>query len=195
MGRLVVSNIVSLDGFYEGPGKDVMALPMDDAFDVFNANCLKSATTLLLGRLSYKLFSGYWPAVADDPNTTSIQKDVSRLMNRVDKLVVSDSMEASSSELWHSTRVIRRADVARAVAKIKQEKSGNILVFGSHTMWSGLLRESLIDEFHFMIAPVVLGEGTRLFDDRIHHSFRLLDGPESFPGSDNVVLRYLLANA
>ena len=81
MRKLIVSNAVSLDGYYEGPGKNVMALfdyrwdyPKDESFDAYNAERLRAADTLLLGKVSYEGFKGFWPPVADDPNATPIQR-------------------------------------------------------------------------------------------------------------------------
>jgi dihydrofolate reductase len=76
MRKLIVSNIVSLDGYYEGPSKNVMdlfgyrfgAYPADESFDAYNAERLRAADTLLLGRTSYEGFKSYWPPVADDPD-------------------------------------------------------------------------------------------------------------------------------
>jgi dihydrofolate reductase len=78
MRKLIVSNIMSLDGYYEGPGKSVMVLfdyrwkayPTDESFDAYNAERLHAADTLLLGRTTYDGFRGFWPSVADDPNFT-----------------------------------------------------------------------------------------------------------------------------
>ncbi len=61
MRKLIVSNITSLDGYYEGPGKDVMALPFDEAFHEYNVRRLQAADTLLLGRTSFEGFKSYWP--------------------------------------------------------------------------------------------------------------------------------------
>jgi dihydrofolate reductase len=77
MRKLIVSNIVSLDGYYEGPSKNVMdlfgyrldAYPADESFDAYNAERLRAADTLLLGRASYEGFKSYWPPVAEDPDT------------------------------------------------------------------------------------------------------------------------------
>ena len=64
MRKLVVSNIVSLESYYEGPGRDVMVLPMDTAFDAYNAERLRAADTLLLGRATFEGFKSFWPSVA-----------------------------------------------------------------------------------------------------------------------------------
>ena len=80
---------MSLDGYYEGPGKNVMALfddrwvyPTDESFDAYNAERLRAADTLLLGRVSYDGFKSFWPSVADDPNATPLQREISRLNKR-----------------------------------------------------------------------------------------------------------------
>jgi dihydrofolate reductase len=99
---LIVSNIMSLDGYYEGPGKDVMVLPMDEAFDAYNAERLRAADTLLLGRTTYAGFRGFWPSVADDPNFTPTHWEISRLDNAIDKVVVSDSMTPEQTEAQSS---------------------------------------------------------------------------------------------
>ena len=67
MRKLIVANIMSLDGYFEGSGKDVMALPMDGFFDEHNLERLRAADTLLLGATTYMGMRGFWPAVADDP--------------------------------------------------------------------------------------------------------------------------------
>jgi len=85
MRKLIVYNILSLDGYYEGPGKDVMALPFDEAFDEYNAERLRAADTLLLGRTSFDGFKSYWPPVADDPKVRPIEREISRLDNAIDR--------------------------------------------------------------------------------------------------------------
>jgi dihydrofolate reductase len=68
MRKLIVCDMMSLDGYYTGPGNNVMVLPMDEAFDAYNAERLRAADTLLLGRVSYDMFRSFWPSVADDPS-------------------------------------------------------------------------------------------------------------------------------
>src|SRR5262245_39355088 len=70
MRKLIVCNIISLDGYYEGQGRNAMLLPLDQAFDACNAEGLRTADTRLLGRRSYEGFKGFWPSVADDPYPT-----------------------------------------------------------------------------------------------------------------------------
>ena len=197
MRKLIVSDAMSLDGYYEGPGKNVMALfdyrwevyPTDESFDAYNAERLRAADTLLLGQVSYEGFKGFWSSVADDPDATPIQREISRLNNAIDKVVISDSLTSKETAPWHNTRIISRADAHEQIAELKGQPGRDILVFGSHTLWNDLLAHDLVDELHLMIGPVVLSAGTPLFDGQLAVSLRLID-TRTWDGSGNVLVRY-----
>ena len=190
MRKLIVSNIMSLDGYYEGLGKNVMVLPMDEAFDAYNAERLRAADTLLLGRNTYDGFKGFWPYVADDPNFTPTHWEISRLDNAIDKVVISDSMTREQTEPWHNTtRIISRADANAQIAELKRQTGKDILVFGSRTLWNDLLAHGLLDELHLMVGSVIVGAGTPIFDGQPTVSLRLID-TRTWDGSNNVLVRY-----
>jgi dihydrofolate reductase len=189
MRKLIVCNIMSLDGYYTGPGNNVMVLPMDEAFDAYNAERLRAADTLLLGRTTYEGFKGFWPSVADDPKARPILREISRLDNAIDKVVVSDSITPEQTEPWHNTRIIRRADAHEQIAELKRQPGKEILVFGSRTLWNDLLAHDLVDELHLMIGQVILGAGTPAFDGQPAVSLRLID-TRTWDTSDNVLVRY-----
>ncbi len=196
MRRLVVCNAISLDGYYEGPDKNVMALfdyrwtyPTDESFDAYNAGRLRAADTLLLGRVSYEGFKSFWPSVADDPNARPLQREISRLDNAIDKVVVSDSLTAEETAPWHNTRIISRADAHEQIAELKRQAGEDILVFGSRTLWSDLLVHDLVDELHLMIGPVLVGAGTPVFDGNPPVSLRLID-TRTWDDSGNILVQY-----
>ena len=152
MRTVVVSNIVSLDGFFEGPGGDVMALNMDAAFDAYNLERIRAAGTVLLGRRSFEGFSSYWPGVKDapqDPANRALSDDNRELSRRYDplpKIVVSDGFVVPADNPWHGvTTVVRRDGADARVAAEKQRGTGDILVFASRTKWNGLLVDGLVE--------------------------------------------------
>jgi dihydrofolate reductase len=196
MRKLIVSNMMSLDGYYEGPGKNVMVLfdyrwdyPTDESFDAYNAERLHAADTLLLGRVSYDGFKSFWPSVADDPDATPLQREISHLNNAIEKVVISDTLTSEETDPWHNTRIIGRADAHERIAELKRQLGKDILVFGSRTLWKDLLANDLVDELHLMIGPVVLGAGTPVFDEQPAVTLRLID-TRTWDGSGNVLLRY-----
>ncbi len=189
MRKLIVCNIMSLDGYYTGPGGNIMVMPMDEAFDAYNAERLRAADTLLLGRSSYEGFKGFWPSVADDPNATPTNREISRRNNEIGKVVISDSLTPEQTEPWRNTRIIGRADAHERIAELKGQPGGDILVFGSHTLWKDLLAAGLVDELHLMIGPVVVGAGTPMFDAQPSPPLRLID-TRTWDGSGNVLVRY-----
>jgi dihydrofolate reductase len=193
MRKLVVCNIMSLDGYFDGPGQDVMVMPMDEAFDAYNAERLRAADTLLLGATTYTGFKGFWPPMAEDPEARPVLREIGRIENAIDKVVVSDRLTEDDTDPWRSsTRIVRRADAHRAVAELKEQPGREILTFGSRTLWNDLLAAGLVDELHLMVGPAVLGGGTPLFGGRPSGALRLAD-VRRFDGSDNLVLRYRVA--
>ena len=201
MRKIIICNIVSIDGYFEGPGNNVMDLfsyrletyPEDESFDSYNAERLRSADTLLLGRRTYEQFRGYWPFPENDPTAPGIERETSRLMNAIDKIVISDSLNAAQTRPWDATTtILRRADCGEKIRELKRREGGEILVFGSRTLWNDLLRKELVDELHLLICPVLLGSGTPVFQGSPPACLRLID-TLTWKGSGIVLARYVVS--
>src|SRR5260221_11369134 len=122
MRKLIGCNVMSLDGYYTEPGNDIMALApaLGGAFDAYNAERLRAADTLLLGRASYDGFRGFWPSVADDPAATPDQREISRLDNALDKVGISDGLTPEQTEPWRPrTPIISPSDAQAQIAALK----------------------------------------------------------------------------
>lgn len=195
MRKLIVTNIVSLDGCCEGPGRNVMALPMDHSFDEYNLERLRAADTLVLGRTTYEMFKGFWPQMASHPGASPTHREISRLDDAIAKLVVSDTLDADRTAPWRdTTRIVRRAQAHQAIDALKRLPGKDLLVFGSRTLWNDLLAAGLVDELHLMVGSVVLGAGTPAFVQPPPRPLRLIES-RTWEGSGNVLVRYALGPA
>lgn len=194
MRPVIVSNILSLDGFYADAAGNAPLAGMDAAFDSYNLERLNQATTVLLGRQTFEGFSSYWPRIAeapknlDDRAVDATNRSISRRYAEVAKAVVSDDLVLDEAHPWSATTtVVSGREVAAWLHQARLEGTGEIVIFGSRLLWNSLLLKGLVDELHLMVAPVVLGAGTPAFTKV--PGLNLL-AVRQFAGSDNVVLRY-----
>lgn len=190
MRKLIVFNIISLDGYHTGPDNDVSVMfpIMGGVFDTYTAERLRAADTTIAGRVSFELFNNFWPEVARDPTSeqwTSGQREISQAGESVSNIVVSDTLTGN----WPDIRIIRRADAYQQIAELKRQPGKDILITGSRTLWNDLLAHNLVDEIHLMIGNLVLGAGVPVFAGKPPAALRLLD-VRRWEDSDNVLLRY-----
>ncbi len=97
-----------------------MVMPFDAGFSDYNAERLRAADTLLLGRTSYKGFRSYWPRVAEDIGQPAVEREISRLNAAIEKVVISSRLKPDKIERWGPTRIVRRANALAEVAALKR---------------------------------------------------------------------------
>jgi dihydrofolate reductase len=193
MGSLIVTNIVSLDGFDRDASGSPLSLNMDPAFDAYNLERIRAAGTVLLGARSYQMFSSFWPHVADapadpaNPALSETNREFSKVYNRVPKVVVSDSYAPEVGNPWFSTTTAVRRNEVASWLEADRSSDRDVVVFASNTTWNGLLRQGLVDELHFVVSPCALGSGGAVFAGRT--DLRLL-GVRALTGSENLLVRY-----
>lgn len=159
MKRLTVSEFVTLDGVMEAPGGEPSHPHAGWAGDRMTPEAVRykltevlEAHALLIGRVTYESFAAAWPGRSGE---------LADRMNAMPKHVVSKTLPAPA---WSNTRLVE-GDLLLAVARLKQEAKGPILVAGSCTLVHALIGWGLVDELRLMIFPVVLGSGRRLFPE------------------------------
>ena len=162
MAKLVVTEFVSLDGVMEDPGGAEGFKHGGWSFkfnrgpegDKFKLDELDAAHSQLLGRVTYQGFARAWPSIKDE-------EGFAERMNSMRKYVVSSTL--SDEEATWENSVVIRGDVAGEIAKLKEQPGGDILVAGSNTLVHFLAEHGLVDEYHLMVFPIVLGSGKRIF--------------------------------
>jgi dihydrofolate reductase len=162
MGRIVVTEFVSLDGVVEAPGGGEEFRHGGWSFDInrgeegdqFKLDETLSSEALLLGRVTYEGFAKAWPTRTDELGFAD-------KFNSMPKYVVSSTLDDPE---WNNSTVLK-GDVVEEVSRLKQEQEGDIVVHGSPQLVQTLLDHDLVDELRLMVFPVVLGSGKRLFGE------------------------------
>ena len=155
MRKLFAFNMVSLDGFFEGPNRDINWHNVDDEFNQFAIEQTSTVDTILFGRVTYELMAGYWPT----PAATTDDPVIADLMNRLPKIVFSRTLQKAE---WNNTRLIKD-HIAEEITILKQQPGKDLALFGSANLLSTLIQMGLIDEHRIIVNPIVLGSGTPLY--------------------------------
>jgi dihydrofolate reductase len=156
--KVIVSEMVSLDGFFGGPNGDIDWHVVDEDFNDFAIAQLNELDVLLFGRVTYQLMASYWPtdaALQDDP-------EVANKMNTLSKVVFSNTLETVTWGTWDNVQ-LAKGDIGLEVTRLKQQPGKDMAIFGSGSIVTALAQLGLIDEYRLTVAPVVLGRGMPLF--------------------------------
>ena len=169
MRKLIMWNLLTLDGLFEGPRKWDLGFHEEvwgEELERFSIEQLKSIGMLLFGRVTYEGMAAHW---------STAKGEIAEFMNSVPKVVFSRTLDRAE---WNNTRLVKDG-AEEEVSRLKQQPGKDLFIFGSADLSSTLARRGLFDEYRLCVVPVVLGEGTPLFK----------------PGPDQLRLKFLEATA
>jgi len=179
---------LSIDGYFEGANHDISWHNVDDEFNKFAVEQLSEADLFLFGRRTYQLMESFWPKAAKDATMSKEDLEIARLINHTNKIVFSRTLDkVEEKENWKNVKLVRAFD-PEEIKRLKQQPGKDIGVGGSDLAVS-FIKAGLIDEFRFMINPIVIGDGTPIFKG-LDTKLRLqLTKTRTF-NSGNVLLHY-----
>jgi dihydrofolate reductase len=152
MRKLIVFNMVSVDGFFVDSEGDMRWAHKNDAeWNAFTSGNASGSGVLVFGRITYELMASYWPTPMALQNSP---------VNEMPKIVFSRTLDKVS---WSNTKLIK-GNLAAEVRKLKQESGPDMVILGSGSIVSQLTQENLIDEYQLALSPIVLGKGRTLFE-------------------------------
>ncbi|KOF17925.1 riboflavin biosynthesis protein RibD [Ensifer adhaerens] len=150
MRKVIMWDMVSVDGFFEAPDHDISWFVFEDELAAYIGETQLEADTLLFGRVTYEMMASYWPGA---------EGDIATFMNGVEKYVFSRSLKTGD---WHNTTLVS-GDAVAEVERLKAQQGGTIFIFGSADFAAELVEKGLVDEYRLGINPVLLGGGVPLF--------------------------------
>jgi len=174
MRKIIATEFYTLDGLMSDP-KDQMDW-VSDNFDPelgkYEDDLYGQADTLLLGRVTYKIFESFWPDAAKNPETPEGDKAMAQVINKITKIVFSKTL---SKVEWENSKLVKDIDPEK-ILNMKQEQGKSMLLVGSASIVQQMTNLGLIDEFHFVVHPVILGTGKPLFKEiKERHNLNFLD--------------------
>ena len=162
MRKIILFMMLSVDGYFEGPKHDISWHNVGKEVNKFAIQLLKEVDLIIFGKRMYQTMESFWPQAQDDPTMSKENVTVARLMNNMNKIVISRTLNRiRNHKNWKNVKIVHKFD-AKAIMRLKKQPGKAICVSGSNLALS-FIRAGLIDEFRFMISPVVIGSGTPLF--------------------------------
>lgn len=183
MRRIIASEFVSADGFIVGPKEDMKWVTdsFNEEMGKYAGDLMESMATILLGRVTYQIMAGAWP------NWTEAQSPGADKMNNTPKVVLSRTLERAPWGKYEPATIVKES-VEQRIRELKQKPGKNIVIYGSANLVQNLTQLGLIDEYHLLVHPILLGGGKPLFRDGIEIPLELIESKTFTQGV--VLLRY-----
>jgi dihydrofolate reductase len=184
MRKIVMLNRISMDGFFAGPNGESHEWFVQDQEVGEAAHEMMEPDTVLFGRVTYQLFEGHWPKVEADPKAPKEERAIANELKNMNKIVFSKTLKEVN---WENSK-LAKGELIDEVKKLKQGNGKDMVIFGSGTIIQQLTAQGLIDEYVFVVTPVILGTGKLLFKDVDKRNLKLMETRDFKSG--NVILHY-----
>jgi dihydrofolate reductase len=184
MRKIIMFNRISIDGFFAGPNGETHEWFITDPEVDKAAHKMMQPDTVLFGRVTYQMFENYWPKVATDSKAPKEAHATARELNEMTKLVFSKTLKEVT---WENSKLIK-GNLAEEIKKLKQGNGPDMVIFGSGTLVQQLTDEGLMDEYLFVVTPVILGAGKSFFKNVKKSNLKLLEAKRFKSG--NIILHY-----
>lgn len=158
MRKVIFSIPITLDGFIEGPNRELDWVIADDDLHDFYTTLLRNAGIILYGRITYELMASYWPTACNDPHATDGMLNFANALNPLPKVVFSKTLQDVG---WNTTVI--KSVIPEEINKMKSESGGDIILGGGASLAQTFIQNGLVDEIQLMVQPVVIGAGKALF--------------------------------
>ena len=170
MRRVIVQEFVTLDGCAAGADGSVEFIPAstrgDQGFGRRQVDFMGTIDAILLGRVTYEMFAGYWPNVKEGDD----DKEFADRINAIPKVVFSRTLDRAPWGSWPDASLVKTS-AAGEVAKMRQEAGKDMVIWGSLSLADSLAREGLVDEYQLIVCPIALGGGKSLFRENARFRF------------------------
>lgn len=159
MRKIIVFNLLSLDGYFAGTDGNIDWHHVDDEFNDFAIEQTSQLGGLIFGMTTYKIFEDFWPKAVHDPKMSPEDRKIAQIIDDIWKIVFSKSLKEVT---WKNSKLYHEID-PKEVKKWKEDDGKDLAIFGSGTIVQQMTNLGLIDEYRFLINPVILGKGKPMF--------------------------------
>ncbi|MFS8131055.1 MAG: dihydrofolate reductase family protein [Candidatus Dojkabacteria bacterium] len=184
MRKIIVSEMISIDGYYKDAEDKIEWHIVDEDFNAFASEFEKTVDTILFGRKTYQMFESYWPVALNEPEKIADDQDIAQFIVDAKKVVISKSLDKVT---WNNS-VLIKDNVVEEIKKLKEEEGKDIVVYGSGSIVKMLQDEGLIDEYIIIVSPTILGKGKSMFEGVDMQRLKLKETRKF--GNGNFVLWY-----
>ena len=189
MRKIVMFNMISVDGYFTDANGGIEWHTVDEEFNRMAIENFDSIDTIMFGRVTYELFETYWPEAAKDPATDKNDLIIAEAIENIRKIVFSTTRDKVT---WNNSEILKDIDV-ETIKRLKAEDGKNIIIYGSGSIVRQLSELGLIDKYNFMISATILGSGKKLFDEKAGMKLKLIES-KAFNSNGNVLLSYAPAS-